>query len=835
MELETIKGLKVVHINIRSIRYKLTDLKAWVTLYKPNIITISETWLYESFSDDSMNIDNYVLYRADRDPNGGGLATYVDSNLHSERLTPAVEPVHFESLFINIKFHDNKHLTIGNIYRPPSAPAHSTECILSTINSFDSHNELIILGDFNKNWPSHSCTNDRNLFRSVNLTQLIKEPTRVDNRSSSLLDWILVTNPGRIIKSGVLSDCFSDHNIIFCVWKIKIPKSPPKYISIRQSKNINVDSFIQDLIRINWSRFQLIPSVEDAWDFFHSEVTNVIDVHAPIKTIRVKGRHLPWISSHLIKLFKERDKAWAKHRSTRDPGDWEHYRHLRNLSKTETRNAKSNYYKNSFSLDFHNPKQFWNKLNTFLNKTDKKTINQIQINNNTISDPLLISQAFNTHFSSIGVSQFPNSYITADSPRLNAHAGSFSFKKILPTDVFQAICELKDSCGPGPDGLEAKYIKLAAHILAYPLADLFNLSLSTSSLPSIWKCASVTPIYKTGDPTDINNYRPISIICTTAKIFEKLVFKQLSKYINHENILSPHQSGFRPHHSTTTATLKLTSDVFLSFNKSHLTGAIFIDLSKAFDMVDHYLLLDKLYSVGVQRSALLWFNSYLHNRRQRVGVQGFQSDFLLVENGVPQGSILGPLLFSLFINDLPDICSHSQVQLYADNTVIYVSHKNVQQIQQNLQSDFNLVQKWLKNNKLLLNMRKSCSMLFGHSRNEQSSSNLLIHFEDGSHLEKVDSFKYLGITLDPELSFKHHIDNTVKKTYGSLCSLYPSTNCFSFEVRKRIINQVLLPIVDYADIVYQTATDTHLKPLNVLYNSLCRVLLRFPYRTHHCG
>uniref|UniRef100_A0A3B1IDR7 Reverse transcriptase domain-containing protein n=1 Tax=Astyanax mexicanus TaxID=7994 RepID=A0A3B1IDR7_ASTMX len=251
-------------------------------------------------------------------------------------------------------------------------------------------------------------------------------------------------------------------------------------------------------------------------------------------------------------------------------------------------------------------------------------------------------------------------------------------------------------------------------------------------------------------------------------------------------------------------------------------------------MVDHYLLLDKLYSIGLSQNALLWFSAYLHNRRQCVVFHGSQSDYLIVDKGVPQGSILGPLLFSIFINDLPQICSQCSVHLYADDTVIYVCNSDLLQIQNSLQSEFNLVQNWLYDNKLILNKKKSCCMLFGMQHGSPNLRDLHIYFDDGSPLEKVDSFKYLGLWVDSEFSFKPHVDYIIKKTYGCLSSLYRAINCFTFHIRKRLVSQLILPIIGYADIVYMNTSEIHLRPLNVVFNSLCRFVLRCPYRTHHC-
>lgn len=247
------------------------------------------------------------------------------------------------------------------------------------------------------------------------------------------------------------------------------------------------------------------------------------------------------------------------------------------------------------------------------------------------------------------------------------------------------------------------FLKIASHALSYPLSVLFNMSLDTCDVPLSWKCSRITPLHKGGHPHDINNYRPISIINCVVKLFEKLVFNQLYQYINEFNILSPFQSGFRSNFSITTALLKFTNDITSSSDNNMLTGAIFINLAKAFDTVDHYLLLDKLYAIGLSESSLLWFNSYFHHRYQCVFLQGIQSNFMLMEKSIPQGSSLGPLLFSIFMNDLPQACSDSHIHLYADDTVIYTSELNISQIQPKLQSNFDNIQKCFFSTKHLLN------------------------------------------------------------------------------------------------------------------------------------
>ena len=298
--------------------------------------------------------------------------------------------------------------------------------------------------------------------------------------------------------------------------------------------------------------------------------------------------------------------------------------------------------------------------------------------------------------------------------------------------------------------------------------------------------------------------------------------------------MSPSQSGFRSNHSTTTALLKLTNYIFTAAGNGEVTGAIFIDLTKAFDFVDRYLLLDKLYNVGLSTNAILWFNAYLHNRKQCVQIDGKFSDLLVMERGVPQGS-LGPLLFSLFVNELPSIFNNSCTQLYADDTVIYTSKSSIYEVQAALQSDFNILEDWLLNNKLLLNKNKSVTMLFGTNCKLKSiSGSCVIPCKDGTPLHMVEKVKYIGVWLDPTVSFKMHVDYTVHKVNCRLNMLYRSRNCFTRTVRKKLVDQLILPIIDTCDIVYLSASKCVLDALNKVYNRICRFILQCPYHTHRC-
>uniref|UniRef100_A0A8C5MK96 Reverse transcriptase domain-containing protein n=1 Tax=Leptobrachium leishanense TaxID=445787 RepID=A0A8C5MK96_9ANUR len=270
--------------------------------------------------------------------------------------------------------------------------------------------------------------------------------------------------------------------------------------------------------------------------------------------------------------------------------------------------------------------------------------------------------------------------------------------------------------------------------------------------------------------------------------------------------------------------------------QGNLTGAIFLDFAKAFDTVDHGILLKKLKNSGIGDRMLTWFQSYVSDQSQYVSISGSSSLPLPVTCGVPQGSILGPLLFTIFINDLPNVCNASTVHMYADDIVIYTSKPNLQQLEAVLQEQFTEVEKWIKNNKLFLNTDKTVTMLFGTAPKLHKLQNphLCVGTKSNGMLTTVTSLKYLGMWLDPNLSFSPHIEKLSSKLYPKLGALYRNKSCLSPAVRKQIVQQMLMPAIDYRDVVYAAAPQTHLHKLTTLYNSFCCFALQCNYMTHHC-
>ncbi|KAI8493251.1 hypothetical protein Bbelb_292550 [Branchiostoma belcheri] len=300
-------------------------------------------------------------------------------------------------------------------------------------------------------------------------------------------------------------------------------------------------------------------------------------------------------------------------------------------------------------------------------------------------------------------------FATAGPPR-----SSFEFSEISTDFTHRQLLNIPLGKSTGLDGVSSRLIRHAAPVITGPLTYIYNLSLSTGIVPTVWKTAKVTPLHKDGDKNNCNNYRPISVILSFMKILEKAIHAQVYTYLKEHNILNAlGQSGFRPKHSCSTTLLHVTDTILSNMDKGLVTGAVFLDLKKAFDTVCHQVLLHKLRFNGIQGMALTWFHSYLSDRTQTTVINGVNSDLLNISVGVPKGSVLGPLLFIIYINDLPDQIIHGHIALYADDTALFFAAKSVSEVNKALNADLQNIQKWLETNRLTLNTSKCKAMLFG--------------------------------------------------------------------------------------------------------------------------
>ena len=403
---------------------------------------------------------------------------------------------------------------------------------------------------------------------------------------------------------------------------------------------------------------------------------------------------------------------------------------------------------------------------------------------------------------------------------------------LFPTaenEITDIINSLKNTHSTGYDNFSTKFIKISSSILAPALTKIFNLAIKAGTYPSKLKIAKVIPIFKKGDPTSINNYRPISILSPINKIFEKILYSRLTTYINNSNILYKYQYGFRKNHSTEHALIELTDQIRLARTKNIMTCGIFIDLSKAFDTVNHEILIKKLEYYGIRGIALDLFKSYLSDRKQYVQIDKCKSQTLPITCGVPQGSVLGPLFFILFINDLHKCCPDGKTRLFADDTTIFFHSNSAEDIKSKCKLIMTQLTKWFNANKLTLNSEKSSFTIFKSSKRNIPNLPEQIEFLNQRILRSAN-IKFLGIILDENLTFNEHVNEVCNKLKRLFHIFYSIRDYLNNNNIKTIYYALVYSRIKYGISVYGQACNNKMKRIQTLQNQLLKVLAGKEYR-----
>ncbi len=490
---------------------------------------------------------------------------------------------------------------------------------------------------------------------------------------------------------------------------------------------------------------------------------------------------------------------------------------------------KREYIRTTLDRHKQNPKKIWRAIRNFW-PSKKQSSRKIRVLNGN-QDSALIAEDLNRHFCTTGKRIQAKIDNPVDMPMFNPrhHPPIFDLKSVTDDEVANAISRLSSSRASGPDQITSFMLKSGRSAITPVLTHLFNLSLRKKSFPQSWKSAKVTPLYKSGPRDSPDNYRPISVLPTIGKVIERLVHSQCQKYLTENNILSEAQAGFREGRSTGTCLAQFLHNIYEGIDQGRAAGVLFLDLAKAFDSVDHGILLEKLRYLGFKPSSVTWFDSYLANRSQCTFVNNVCSTTDIVDCGVPQGSILGPLLFLCYINDLPDHLLYCTPSLYADDTALCYISDNVEDISSALNEEFHNVYQWFCRNKLSVNADKTECMLFRSRRKFVENCELKVSL-NGAVIEQVSSFKYLGIHLDPLLSFDAHVDALSSKVKQRTRLLWKMRSFIPETLALDLYCSLIEPLFIYCCHLYDGCTKYNQHRLQILQNNALRAVKKVNMR-----
>lgn len=617
----------------------------------------------------------------------------------------------------------------------------------------------------------------------------------------------------------------------YCVRKINWKRFTPLLKTVRNYAKYEASAFCKDLKELFSADCPNTDgTTEELWNEFKTAFNTIADTHVPYIQRKIRGINSPWINQEIKQAIQQRQYHLRKARKTKSIEDMNAYTSSRNNVTRLIRVTKANYFKRLVDDNCDNPKSFWKIIKSILPGEQNEVQPTIKVDGCVIHDKIKIANAFNKYIVEVVSNMLKNlnwlhktttdylTYITTSDIL-------FEFTPINEEFTLAYLKKMKTGKAVGLDGIPARLLKDSAEIICKPLTKIVNSSLATGIVPTDWKTARVIPVSKNARTEDLNNYRPISVLPLVSKVLERAVHSELYTFFTNNHLLNPHQHGFRKGHSTETATICFTDEVRRSIDQGLLTGSIFIDLSKAFDSVNHDILLHKLHAYGVRNGELEWFRNYLSNRVQQVCFQNTLSNAEGITSGVPQGSILGPLLFVIFINDLPKALPSSKLLLYADDAVIFNSAKDVREIEKSLSNSLNQVQSWLRNNCLFLNQSKTECILFGTGSKLSNANDFNIEI-NGESLKRVFKFKYLGVVLDECLSWKEHLKYILTKAGRRVGRLKRLRKNITKHVSNTVYKSFILPIFDYCDTVWSCCNKTDSVVLEKLQRRAARVVMK---------
>ena len=843
-------------LNIESISSKFNKLSAFLeTLSRENCfldaILIQETWLSDNDCKSDGTIKLFSIPGYQTIPLGrkcgrkGGLIIYLRDNYTYESRDLYKTSTDWEGQFIDITHINKEKLTpkisLANVYRPPRNN-YSDESIDKFIKPMTDiiltlckeKSTIITGGDFNIDLlmlnSKEKFQEYFDIFVSNGLLPQITLPTRFAKKRATLIDQIFCrfSKNTSELKSGIVVTKISDHLPCFSSIKVvfKANTKPPEYIKIDKNGPSDIEDFKKEVKKgLSQTDFDndLLADPNDNYGKLETIITSAKEKCLPLTEVKFKKyKHKisPWITFTIINSIKTKDKLYVKWKKA-NPDSLKYvelenlfHSHCSTLQKS-IREAKQQYYYKQFENFKSNIKKTWGQINEILSnkKKDSELPSYFCEGNSILTKSEDIADCFNRFFCNVGPKladsiKGPEGKSYKDYLKQNI-LSTFAFTTVDTDYVIKMIAELKSKSSFGHDGISSILLKKVSPEISKVLTCIINQSLVTGIFPNSLKVAKISPIYKKEDPHQTDNYRPISLLPVISKVFEKVVFKQVYEYFNVNNLLYKSQYGFRKKHSTDLAGLEFNDKIVNHLDESKLPLAIFLDLSKAFDTIDHDILIRKLCFYGITGNSLNWFKSYLTNRKQYVQFKDSLSSYSMIKTGVPQGSILGPLLFIIYMNDIAQITDKFYFTIYADDTTLIapictfsINDKNdFDMISHNINAELKIITDWLALNKLSLNAKKTKMMVFHYHQKKISNIKLKL-FINNTAIEQVKEFCFLGVVFDECLTWKPHVQKIGSKISMANGTLNRLKRFIPQDVLKMIYSALILPHLNFGVLLW---------------------------------
>lgn len=814
--------LTLYYQNVRGLCSKTAEILNMSSIVRQyDCIALSETWLNDNiYNAELFDPKIFTTFRCDRNflstqkKRGGGVllalsnefqAVQLDINYYSDKFSELYS-IDILVVKITLKFH---YLYVIVLYIPPTCKTNDYETLVDALLSlhcmYDS--DILIVGDFNipefnECYNTCASTNNyvaiRNLANFFNLSQY-NSILNVNNRTLDLVFCNKYCKINRAAEILTAEDNYHPALVIETVLpKLKKDKFPLKNLLDFNFKKANFPSLYEDLANVDWNFLDQCTDVNLALDLFYSKIYDIFAIHVP-KKLTSSGNYPSWFNGQIIRDLKQKHKAWKKYKSSGAQADLEIFKRLRTNIKLSTEQARKAYILNIEENISRNPNNFWTYINSLKNNTSIPS--SLNYENQIINTPQEIVDSFASFFSK-SFTEYP---VDIHSGPSTQNINSINITSVTHDEVIKSIKKLKPKMTMGLDSVPAFLIRDCSAVFALPLTIIFNLIFKTSYFPDKWKTSRICPVFKKGDKTDLINYRPITIICNFGKVFEIYLHSILSIHVS--GMLTDQQHGFMTGRSTITNLVCKTQFICENLDLGSQVDVIYTDFSKAFDKLDHALLLNKCEKFGLSSSLIKLLASYLHNRSQLVQYRGFQSKTFLQLSGVPQGSVLGPLLFNMFVNDIVDNIDVGHL-LYADDLKIFcqISTENDCVL---LQKNLDNINAWCTVNNLDLNVSKCNVMSFSRSQNLLKYNYNLT----GVILNRPNYIKDLGVFFDAKMSFKIHIEKTRISAYKSLGFVLRNSKHFiNINTHNMIYTSFVRSRLEYASVVwnpiYNVSIDT---------------------------